>query len=257
MFSYVELSSPIFMEAMMMMQALRLVDDDTAIDNSTPTPTSLAQRLRARAAQMGYRPARLAERAGVSRSFIREILRQRSLNPNPDTLAKVAAVLRVDVDWLLSGHGRIESPADALAGEAPFVAIRFIKVAVSTDGKRTIQDALVGDEPYHFSKVWLRHSFGVSLDDLRLVNVVGDGMEPTLRNGDIVLIDLSRTAPTPPGIFVMFDGFGLAAKRLQYLSVGSSPVVRIFSDNSRYVAFDRPLDEVKIIGRVRWSGRHL
>ena len=45
--------------------------------------------------------------------------------------------------------------------------------------------------------------------DLRIMHVEGDSILPTLKGGDVVLVDLSRTAPTPPGIFLLFDGFGL------------------------------------------------
>jgi hypothetical protein len=34
----------------------------------------------------------------------------------------------------------------------------------------------------------------------------GDSMMPTLHDGDIVLVDLGRRAPTPPGVFVLYDG---------------------------------------------------
>ena len=42
-------------------------------------------------------------------------------------------------------------------------------------------------------------------------------MMPTLHDSDIVLVDLGRRAPTPPGIFVLHDGMGLVAKRLEHI----------------------------------------
>ena len=36
-------------------------------------------------------------------------------------------------------------------------------------------------------------------------------MMPTLHDGDIVLVDLGRRTPTPPGVFVLYDGMGLLA----------------------------------------------
>lgn len=49
------------------------------------------------------------------------------------------------------------------------------------------------------------------------MHVEGDSMMPTLHDGDIVLVDLARRAPTPPGIFVLHDGMGLVAKRLEHI----------------------------------------
>jgi phage repressor protein C with HTH and peptisase S24 domain len=49
------------------------------------------------------------------------------------------------------------------------------------------------------------------------MHVEGDSMMPTLHDGDIVLVDLARRAPIPPGIFVLHDGMGLVAKRLEHI----------------------------------------
>ena len=73
-----------------------------------------ADRLRARADQLGLPPAHVAEMAGVNRSFVYAILRGRSARPGIDRLADVARVLKVDRDWLIHGIGEV-------AGASPFV----------------------------------------------------------------------------------------------------------------------------------------
>jgi hypothetical protein len=45
------------------------------------------------------------------------------------------------------------------------------------------------------------------------------------------LVDLGRRSPTPPGIFVLDDGMGLVAKRLEHIPSSDPPRVRIISDN--------------------------
>jgi phage repressor protein C with HTH and peptisase S24 domain len=42
-------------------------------------------------------------------------------------------------------------------------------------------------------------------------------MMRSLHDGDIVLVDLGRRTTTPPGIFVLHDGMGLVAKRLEHV----------------------------------------
>ena len=54
----------------------------------------------------------------------------------------------------------------------------------------------------------IRHEFRARPEDLRMITVAGDSMEPLFLSGDRVLIDVSRKAPVPPGIFVIWDGMG-------------------------------------------------
>ena len=66
-----------------------------------------------------------------------------------------------------------------------------------------------------------------------------------------------RTAPTPPGIFVLLDELGLVAKRLEHVANSEPPLVRIISDNPIYAPYERSADEVTIIGRIRWFAREI
>jgi phage repressor protein C with HTH and peptisase S24 domain len=80
-------------------------------------------------------------------------------------------------------------------------------------------------------------------------------MHPTLQDGDLVLVDISRRAPAPPGIFVLFDGIGLVVKRLEVLANTEPHLLRIIADNPQYTSYDRASTEVHIIGRVVWFAR--
>lgn len=82
-------------------------------------------------------------------------------------------------------------------------------------------------------------------------------MTPTLNSGDVVLVDTSRRMPTPPGIFVLHDGMGLVAKRLEHIPNSDPPQVRIVSDNPHYPPYERLVDEMNIIGRIRWFAREM
>ena len=89
------------------------------------------------------------------------------------------------------------------------------------------------------------------------MHVEGDSMMPTLHHGDIVLVDLARRAPTPPGIFVLHDGMGLVAKRLDHIPNSEPPRVRIISDNPFYAPYEGTAEEVNIIGRISWFAREI
>lgn len=221
---------------------------------------SLADRLRARSRQLGFNARQVADIAGVNRSFVYDIMRGKSENPNLAKLEKVAAALKADRDWLLHGLGTVEGESpiiDDIAPEAMFVAIPSVRVTASMGGGRLVEDSPENGKPYHFQRAWIRDELKADPAQLRIMHVEGDSMLPTLQDRDIILVDLSRTSPTPPGVFVLFDGMGLVAKRLEFVPTGDPPRVRIVSDNPLYTAYERTADEIRIVGRIRWFAREI
>lgn len=104
---------------------------------------------------------------------------------------------------------------------------------------------------------WIRYSLKANPDALRIVGVDGDSMEPVLRSGDHLLIDTERRAPSPPGVFVVFDGVGLVARSLEFLPNSDPPIVLIRSPGEMVRDVEVPLDDVQIIGRAIWHTRRL
>ena len=89
-------------------------------------------------------------------------------------------------------------------------------------------------------------------DQLAIISVKGDSMVPTLNDGDIVLVDGAKTSGSFDGLFVInFDG----TLHIKRLARGSKPgTVRILSDNSAYYPpVDANIDDLHIVGRVRWA----
>ncbi len=93
-------------------------------------------------------------------------------------------------------------------------------------------------------------------NEMRIITVMGDSMEPTLQPGQRVLVDTGDRKPSPPGVFVVWDGLGLVIKRVQMVPHSEPPRVKITSDNGKYEPYERTLDEAYIQGRVigqwRW-----
>ena len=219
--------------------------------------TSMAARLKARCQQLGLNAGQVAELVGVNRSFVYDIMRGRSEHPNLERLDRVAEALKVERKWLLYGLGEVEGEAPILEDpDEGFVAIPSVAVAASMGGGNIIEEELEG-KPYNFQRSWIRHKLRSDPKDLRIMHVEGDSMTPTLHDGDIVLVDLARRSPTPPGMFVVHDGLGLVAKRLEHIPNSEPPRVRIISDNTLYAPYDCTVDEVNIIGRIRWYAREI
>ena len=107
-----------------------------------------------------------------------------------------------------------------------------------------------------FRTEWLRQNFTAAPADLALLDIRGDSMEPTLADGDMVLIDRTRTGQAS-GIYVLNISGELVAKRL-ILQPGGT--VEIRSDNPLYgarVVADAALDQLVVVGRVVWHARKM
>lgn len=110
---------------------------------------------------------------------------------------------------------------------------------------------------FHFRRAWIRERQKASPSLLRVMTIQGDSMIPRLQDGNVVLVDMTQRSPNPPRFFVLYDGMGLVAKRLEFIPMSEPPRVRIISDNQQYSTYDGTADEVNSIGRVRWYGREM
>jgi phage repressor protein C with HTH and peptisase S24 domain len=242
-----------------------LLDEDESIlfnphipqSGDNPMKYTMADRLKARSRQLGLNAGQIAELADINRSFVYDIMRGKSENPNLTKLDQVAEVLKVERNWLLHGMGDVEgeSPIIVDPSEA-FISIPSVAVSASMGGG-TVVDEVEDGKPYHFQREWILHDLKADPSQLRIMHVEGDSMMPTLHSGDVVLVDMQRRSPTPPGIFVLFDGMGLVAKRLENIPNNDPPKVRVISDNTFYSPYERTADEIHIIGRIRWFAREM
>jgi len=108
---------------------------------------------------------------------------------------------------------------------------------------------------WHIPRDIVRQGSTAGSASLKMISVVGDDMEPALRFPDRVLVDTADTQPSPPGIFLVWDGMSLILRRIEIVP-GSEPILlRISADNPKYQPIERRLAETVIQGRVlaKWS----
>jgi phage repressor protein C with HTH and peptisase S24 domain len=105
------------------------------------------------------------------------------------------------------------------------------------------------------STVMLRGQTTAAPEQIKIITVYGDSMVPDFLPGERVLVDLSDQTPSPPGVFVVWDGFGLVIKRLEMVPYSNPPTVKLKSANEAYDTYERALSEVVINGRVigKWK----
>jgi len=108
-----------------------------------------------------------------------------------------------------------------------------------------------------FREEWVRSVTQAPMADLAVIAVDGDSMEPTLRQGDTVLVDFGQKRPQrKDGIYVIRTDGGLQVKRLQFELASAS--LAILSDNKAYEPQHgvKP-DDLAVVGRVIWLGRQI
>ncbi|WP_422785794.1 S24 family peptidase [Rhizorhabdus argentea] len=162
---------------------------------------------------------------------------------------RLAAYFRVPEERLGGRPGRA-TPA------ANLVAVPRIEIGASA-GPGGIAEIEESGAPIGFDEALLR-GFGVRRPEmLSIIRVAGDSMEPTLRDGDDILVDRSATAVQSGAIYVLRLDDMLMVKRLVKEAGRELPFV-IRSDNSAHADIeDYHPATVRVIGRVLWCGRRV
>ena len=97
--------------------------------------------------------------------------------------------------------------------------------------------------PSH-AESWVR----VNTPPCRLASAIHSARRP---------VNVSRQVPVPPGIFVIWDGMGLVAKRIEHVPHSEPPRVVLKSLNPEYDSYERPAEEVRVVARAVWVSRRL
>ncbi len=164
--------------------------------------------------------------------------------------------LREVADELGVSMGSLVDPPNA-STEADYIPPQefetvTVNMASAADEDRGTWDATVtGHLAFHRS--WLvRHN--VDPDRSSIITVSGKSMEPTLMEGDAILVDGSRDQPTEGRIYVvMLYGQGLVVKRAARDDQGEWEMV---SDNPAWQAVPWP-EDATVLGEVCWASRTL
>lgn len=177
-------------------------------------------------------------------------------------LLKLSEWSRVPVEWILENELKttnayaLPAVSDNAGNDlSDFTLIPFLDVRASAGPGALITGA--GGPPERFlafEKGWLRR-IGVSPRHAEVLIATGDSMEPTIRDGDVLLVDRSIDRIVSEGLYVVVYGDLVLLKRVQQRR---DRTVVLMSDNPRYEPETVPADEIDqitVAGRVRWFGR--
>lgn len=134
--------------------------------------------------------------------------------------------------------------------EGEFVMVPRLDVHLSAgNGHEQVEIDLVKDNPQAFRAEWIR-LMRLKPAKLAAMRAAGESMEPTIHDGDSLLIDTSQTTVVDGKVYALWYDGGERVKRLFRLPGGG---LRIQSDNPRHPTLEvqtSELEHVRIIGRV-------
>ena len=102
-----------------------------------------------------------------------------------------------------------------------------------------------------FRDDWLKRH-GLNTAQCRVIEVIGESMEPTLQHRALILVDFQRTVRRHNKIFAVRTEDGPVVKRLRRDDDGWW----LTSDNTAYKPIPWP-DGAAVLGQVMWTGRTL
>lgn len=192
--------------------------------------------------------------AHVTDKSVRTLQRyERGAEPPASVIKALSQAAEVPTEWLLFG-GSPTPPSPS--GNTGYIAVPRFPVRASA-GHGAVASELEPASAMMFRADWLR-KIGVSLRNSHVITVTGSSMEPTLYEGDVVLVDAGDNKPVPGALFALVIDDSAFIKRIQLQSDGS--VILISDNKTLYRDETIPRDRVRdlrIIGRVRWFGRAL
>ncbi|MFT8246472.1 helix-turn-helix domain-containing protein [Roseomonas sp. BN140053] len=202
-------------------------------------------------AARGLSARALSEAAGGPPDTVRNILRGRSQHPRSDTLEGLARVLGVSLG-VLTGAEPLPSPDDARpSGSVPAsgdIEIREVAFAAAATAPSAAPSPQPTGSAWRIPADVLAGRGG----DGQLVLMQAPHDLEDIRRGDRLLLDLGQRLPSPPGVFVTWDGIGPSLARLRVAPSSSEGLrVRFTGDGTDEVV---EFGDLEVLGRVagRW-----
>lgn len=219
---------------------------------------SLGVRIDERLKKLGISQAELARRVKVSQPTINALIK--GGNTGSKHLHRIAAELETSPAWL-AGETDDDAPVtvapsalDALAEKMDLAIVPELELGYSMGGGAVFdQYEQRGIVP--FQRAWLRSMMRGAIADLFVARGEGDSMQPTILDGDIVLIDTAqRDIRQQDRIWAISYGDLGMIKRVRRTPQGN---YLLLSDNPSVPPVDCADEEMHVVGRVIWIGRRI
>jgi phage repressor protein C with HTH and peptisase S24 domain len=219
------------------------------------TPELPSEYLRRVGTSTGMKLSAIAKKIGIPHTTLLRIESGEIANPKTSIIDKVEEFTGISRGHSLKPNGFRDSvqsqgfkAASLNIPERISVPVYDVKAAAGRNICTLGQEIIIDDLTFKLS--WLRRRTMAAPDKLAVIKVWGDSMEPSLSDGDDILIDLTQTDPSGGGIFLVRVDDALLVKRLQK----KGGKLRILSDNEAYEPYES--DAAEVVGRMIWQGRN-
>jgi phage repressor protein C with HTH and peptisase S24 domain len=226
-------------------------------DRATSTDESPRAALARLVHERGSDFARLSRLIGRNPAYIQQfvqrgtprVLAERDRRLLADYFEVDEVVLGAPVESVRRGPRHPDSRGHAL------VDVPRLDIGASAGPGALVEDDRA-DSRFGFDARWLR-KLSATPDQLAIIRVAGDSMQPTLSDGDDIMVDSGDgAARLRDGVYVLRRDDSLLVKRIARGSVAGQ--VTIISDNPAYPDEPGvPVRRLAIVGRVVWAGRRL
>lgn len=152
------------------------------------------------------------------------------------------AVKKISINWLLYN----QNPGSLVDSTDKYWVKYYPSVSVSAGGgayeSEDNYESL--DVPPYFIDMLGGQD---NLKNIDAINVVGDSMEPTLNNDNIIFVDKTKNDAARDGIYAFTTIHGLFVKRIQKRVDGNLDII---SDNKDYPSQILSGNDIKVVGKV-------
>lgn len=201
----------------------------------------------------GGNAAEFSRFCGVQDSSIRQYLK--GTKPSLDNLIAIASATSTSMDWLATGRGQ-KSSADTQDSSAKGKVLVPRLHLTASAGPGSINDGQSEIDAIEIPH-WILSRLGLKAQNARILSASGLSMLPTIGDGDLLLVDVSkeRRDPIDGLIYVLSIDDSLFVKRLR-----RSPGGWVLVSDNRALYDEEPIPagcSVEIHGQVMWVDRKL
>lgn len=194
---------------------------------------TLGNRIRQLRMSQGLKQPALAKKAGVAQSTISDLENDKK-SASADIIQALAQALNTTQDYLMTGKTpeavTVSADQQILSfGNSDDIEIRYFEDLAISCGFGSFGEVLERDAKTITINRKLLQERGINKRDCIALPATGESMYPTIKDKDIVYVDLARNNIKDGKVFAICHGGLFKFKRLYQLPLGG---VRIVSDNA-------------------------